>query len=130
MSFDYRFDIYIMDETTGIFTPLQFDCRKTYQTIYDLYSNGVSEPTEYDVLFDIYDSATIKLPKKNTCSKFFNEFMSPLYLFQLFSIILWFIDEYFYYTCSVTFMLCITLAMSFYEILTDDPGIEKFAGDE
>ena len=101
-----------------------------YQSIYDLYSSGVSEPTEYEVLYDIYESAAIKLPKKNVCNAFFAEFMSPLYLFQLFSIVLWFIDEYFYYTCSVTFMMAITLAMSFYEILTEESGVDKMVDDE
>lgn len=71
ISFDYRFDIYIMNEKTKIFTPLEFDWRKPYQTIYDLYSKGVSEPTEYQVLFDIYESATIQLPKRNILNAFF-----------------------------------------------------------
>lgn len=56
--------------------------------------------------------------------------MSPLYLFQIFWMVLWFVDEYFYYTWSVTFMTSLTLLMSFYEILTDDPNIEKFKADE
>lgn len=53
-----------------------------------------------------------------------------MYMFQLFSIILWFVDEYFYYTCSVTFMMVLTLSMGFYEIITDDTGIDKMADDE
>lgn len=130
ISFDYRYDIYIMDETTKAFTPVQFDCRKPYQAIYDLYSSGVSEPTEYEVLYDIYESATIKLPKKNVFGVFFVEFMSPLYMFQLFSIVLWFVDKYFYYTWSVTFMLGLTLIVSFFEIVSDDSGIEKMKDDE
>lgn len=119
-----------MDESTKVFTPLQFDCRKAYQTIYELYSKGVSEPTEYDILYDIYESATIQLPKKNVCNQFFVEFMSPLYLFQIFSIVLWFIDGYFYYSCSVTFFTATILLMSFYEIYTDKSGIDKMNNDE
>jgi magnesium-transporting ATPase (P-type) len=61
---------------------------------------------------------------------FLVEFMSPLYLFQIFSLTLWFIDEYFYYSWSATFFLTVTLLMSFYEIYSDDTGIEKMNDDE
>lgn len=87
-----------MDESTKVFTPLQYDCKKPYQAIYEFYSNGVSEPTEYEILWDIYGSAAIKIPKKNKFNLFITEFMSPLYLFQIFSLTLWFIDDYFYYS--------------------------------
>ena len=50
ISFDYRYDIYVMNDTTKVFTPLLFECRKPYQTIYDLYSHGVPEPSRYDFI--------------------------------------------------------------------------------
>ena len=130
ISFDYRFDIYIMNEKTKIFTPLEFDCRKPYQTIYDLYSKGVSEPTEYEVLYDIYESATIQLPKKNIWNAFFSEFITPLLVFQIFSIILWFYDSYYYYSLNVLIMLIITLIISFYELMRGGIDSQMMINDE
>ena len=130
ISFDYRFDIYIMNEKTKIFTPLEFDWRKPYQTIYDLYSKGVSEPTEYQVLFDIYESATIQLPKRNILNAFFTEFVTPMLVFQVFSIILWFYDSYFYYALNVLVMLTITLIISFIEMFNGGIGFQMMINDE
>lgn len=126
ISFDYRYDIYILNELTEVFTPLIFDCWKSYQTIYDLYSDGVSEPTEYNVLYDIYESATIKLPKKSM----FGVFAFELYSFQIFSICLWYFDEYFYYTTSVLTVLVLTILYELWQYWSDGDGINKITTDE
>ena len=126
ISFDYRYDIYIMNELTKVFTPLEFDCRKPYQTIYNLYSNGVSEPTEYEVLYDIYESATISLPRKN----FIEIFAIEWYLFEIFSCLLWFYDEYFYYSITVAIMLLLSFIFEVWEFWSEHIGIRKITADE
>lgn len=42
--------------------------------------------------------------------------LNPFYIFQLFSVILWSADEYYYYAVAILFMSVISIATSLYTI--------------
>lgn len=42
--------------------------------------------------------------------------LNPFYIFQLFSVILWSADEYYYYAVAIVFMSVISIATSLYTI--------------
>lgn len=46
----------------------------------------------------------------------FLQVLNPFYIFQLFSVILWSADEYYYYAAAIVFMSVISIATSLYTI--------------
>lgn len=46
----------------------------------------------------------------------FSQVLNPFYIFQLFSVILWCTDEYYYYAGAIVFMSVISIATSLYTI--------------
>ena len=42
--------------------------------------------------------------------------LNPFYIFQLFSVILWAFEEYYYYAATIVFMSFISIATSLYTI--------------
>ncbi|KAG7247173.1 hypothetical protein CRUP_029765, partial [Coryphaenoides rupestris] len=44
------------------------------------------------------------------------EVLNPFYIFQLFSVILWAFEEYYYYAATIVFMSFISIATSLYTI--------------
>lgn len=61
---------------------------------------------------------------------FVSEFISPLFIFQLFSFALWFYDEYVYYTTTVCTVMTITLLISFIEIARHSKGYNNMIDEE
>lgn len=49
-------------------------------------------------------------------SLFLHQVLNPFYIFQLFSVILWCVDNYYYYASAIVFMSVISIATSLYTI--------------
>uniref|UniRef100_A0A8D3D550 Polyamine-transporting ATPase 13A3 n=1 Tax=Scophthalmus maximus TaxID=52904 RepID=A0A8D3D550_SCOMX len=70
-------------------------------------------------LFFGVNEIAVKVPSvfKLLIKEYFNpEVLNPFYIFQLFSVILWSADEYYYYAVAIVFMSVISTATSVYTI--------------
>lgn len=47
---------------------------------------------------------------------FLHQVLNPFYIFQLFSVILWSAEDYYYYATAIVFMSVISIATSLYTI--------------
>lgn len=45
-----------------------------------------------------------------------HQVLNPFYIFQLFSVILWSVEDYYYYATAIVFMSAISIATSLYTI--------------
>uniref|UniRef100_A0A8D3ANK3 P-type ATPase A domain-containing protein n=1 Tax=Scophthalmus maximus TaxID=52904 RepID=A0A8D3ANK3_SCOMX len=70
--------------------------------------------TEHVRLFFGVNEIAVKVP--SVFKLLIKEVLNPFYIFQLFSVILWSADEYYYYAVAIVFMSVISTATSVYTI--------------
>jgi cation-transporting P-type ATPase 13A2 len=111
--FEFRFSQYQYSHSEGRFEPIEFDIYKPYSYLIDNYSEGVKEGAEYEGLRNTFGTCNIEIPDKGIFVLLIGSILNPFYIFQIFSVILWYFSEYeIYATCilitsiaSITFEL-------------------------
>ncbi|XP_054458122.1 polyamine-transporting ATPase 13A3 isoform X1 [Anoplopoma fimbria] len=98
------------DVLTGL-DDLQVSC----STLHLEHSAGLTRnQQEYRRLFFGVNEIAVKVP--SVFKLLIKEVLNPFYIFQLFSVILWSADEYYYYAVAILFMSIISIATSLYTI--------------
>ncbi|KAG9493978.1 hypothetical protein GDO78_001703 [Eleutherodactylus coqui] len=91
------------------------DDRVSCVAIHTEHSKGLSkELHDYRKLFYGINEITVKVP--SVFKLLIKEVLNPFYIFQLFSVILWTTDEYYYYACAIVLMSVISIISSLYTI--------------
>ena len=81
--------------------------------IVEKYSAGLN-PNEVSYMRKIFGICDIDI-KISSCGKIlFEELTDPFYLFQLYSIILWYCTKYYYYASVIVVLAIISLVLSVY----------------
>ncbi|KAL1023270.1 hypothetical protein UPYG_G00038510 [Umbra pygmaea] len=79
------------------------------------HSMGLSSTQqEYRRLFFGMNEMEVKVP--SILKLLFKEVLNPFYIFQLFSVTLWTVDEYHFYAAAIVFMSLVSIAVSLYTI--------------
>lgn len=90
---------------------LQVNC----STLHQEHSTGLTRnQQEYRKLFFGVNEIAVKVP--SLFKLLIKEVLNPFYIFQLFSVILWSADEYYYYALAIVIMSVISIATSLYTI--------------
>ncbi|XP_008328993.1 probable cation-transporting ATPase 13A3 isoform X2 [Cynoglossus semilaevis] len=90
---------------------LQISC----STLHSEHSSGLTRnQQEYRRLFFGMNEIAVKVP--SVFKLLIKEVLNPFYIFQLFSVILWTADEYYYYAAAIVFMSVISTATSLYTV--------------
>uniref|UniRef100_A0A7N8YE14 Polyamine-transporting ATPase 13A3 n=1 Tax=Mastacembelus armatus TaxID=205130 RepID=A0A7N8YE14_9TELE len=90
---------------------LQISC----STLHLEHSAGLSRnQQEYRRLFFGVNEIAVKVP--SVFKLLVKEVLNPFYIFQLFSVILWSADEYYYYAMTIVLMSVISIATTLYTI--------------
>ncbi|XP_049608682.1 polyamine-transporting ATPase 13A2 isoform X2 [Syngnathus scovelli] len=79
------------------------------------YKNGLSH-LEQNFRRQVYGPNVIDVPVKSYFKLLIEEVLNPFYVFQLFSMVLWTLDEYYYYSTSIFLISLISIGISLYEI--------------
>ncbi|KAK3533343.1 hypothetical protein QTP70_017177, partial [Hemibagrus guttatus] len=91
------------------------DLEPSCSSIHSDHSGGLSRnQQEYRRLFFGVNEIAVKVP--SLFKLLIKEVLNPFYIFQLFSVILWCADEYYYYAMAIMFMSIISIATSLYTI--------------
>ncbi|XP_034027851.1 cation-transporting ATPase 13A2 isoform X2 [Thalassophryne amazonica] len=75
----------------------------------------------------VYGVNLIDVPVKSYVQLLFEEVLNPFYVFQLFSITLWIIDEYYYYALCIFIISILSIATSLYEIRKQSTTLHNMA---
>ncbi|XP_072293964.1 polyamine-transporting ATPase 13A3 [Eucyclogobius newberryi] len=90
---------------------LQLSCSKVHSE----HSRGLNQnQQEYRRLFFGMNDIAVKVP--SVFKLLIKEVLNPFYIFQLFSVILWSADEYYFYAMAIVLMSVISIATSLYTI--------------
>lgn len=74
-----------------------------------------------------FGSCEVDVPKKSVVQILINEILNPFFLFQVYSIILWSWDEYYYYASCILIISVGTVILSLYETIKNHNEIRKMA---
>uniref|UniRef100_H3AWA2 Polyamine-transporting ATPase 13A3 n=1 Tax=Latimeria chalumnae TaxID=7897 RepID=H3AWA2_LATCH len=84
-------------------------------SMHDDHSKGLSKEVQnYRNLFFGVNEITVKVP--SVFKLLIKEVLNPFYIFQLFSVILWTTNEYYYYALAIVIMSVISVISSLYTI--------------
>jgi len=74
-----------------------------------------------------YGKCELYVPDKSILSLLIHEVLNPFYVFQIFSMILWFSDGYRLYASCILVVSLLSALQSIYEIKTNANSIRKMA---
>ncbi|XP_041377878.1 probable cation-transporting ATPase 13A3 [Gigantopelta aegis] len=83
-------------------------------TIHDEY-HGITEVEQKQKLL-LHGPNSIDVEVKSYWRLFIEEVLNPFYIFQVVSIILWVLDEYYYYSAAIFFISVVSISISLYEM--------------
>jgi cation-transporting ATPase 13A3/4/5 len=113
--FEYRLFKYIYSVDKGVFVPAEFQIENmTFSSIHKRYGQGLTEGEYFDH-DNYYGKNSTKIPEKGTLKLLIDEVLSPFYIFQLFSIIIWCFDDYMVYSGIILFLSSISIGTTLYE---------------
>ena len=112
--FKYKLFDYIFDETTLSFSSLKYRIKATQDVIQNKFTTGLNndEISHFKNIFGVCD---IDIKIHSIFQIILNELTDPFYLFQLYSIILWYCNEYEAYSTVIVVLTIISLVASVYE---------------
>ncbi|XP_061588580.1 polyamine-transporting ATPase 13A3-like isoform X2 [Cololabis saira] len=91
------------------------DVKVSCACVHSDHSSGLSKTLQdYRRLFFGENEIAVKVP--SLFKLLIKEVLNPFYIFQLFSVVLWSIENYYYYATAIVFMSVISIATSLYTI--------------
>ncbi|KAK4541847.1 hypothetical protein LTR36_007379 [Oleoguttula mirabilis] len=109
ISFLFQKRRFLYDQETGLFSPLTFAMDeepkpyiKEFQT-----SKGLQKKSEIERIQQHYGPNTFDIPVPSFSELFKEHAVAPFFVFQIFCVGLWMLDEYWYYSLFTLFMLIV-----------------------
>ncbi|KAL4462589.1 hypothetical protein ABPG74_000419 [Tetrahymena malaccensis] len=99
-TFTYRLYKFYFHENK--FNPIQIDLtRLQNKQILDLYGKGLKDQNTFSQQVSIFGLNNTEIPQKPTIKILIYEVLSPFYMFQLFSFLLWMVLPYYFYASII-----------------------------
>ena len=108
-SFLFQKRRFLYNDDTGSFTPLQFKMDKDPKPSIGEFqqSRGLRKKDEIERLEHHYGSNVFDIPVPTFTELFKEHAVAPFFVFQIFCVGLWMLDEYWYYSLFTLFMLVV-----------------------
>lgn len=117
--FEFRFTKYQFSEPERKFIPVEFDYYKSFSLLISSYSQGVREGEEYFKLVGKYGKCNIEIPDKGVLLLLIESILTPFYVFQIFSVILWMTTDYEVYAACIFLTSAISITVELIDIRTN-----------
>lgn len=120
--FVYRFIKYEWRADRSEFAPILFDCNMTFKQLRDRYTNDdiVGNLKQRQFMQEQFGRCEIAVPKKKVFALLIEEALNPFYLFQVFSMALWYWDGYYYYAFCIFAVSTGSIVVSLYDMITNN----------
>ena len=111
--FEYKLFDYIFNSKKDRFTTIDYQIKEKQSEIIEKYSAGLNK-NEIELMRLIFGKCDIDIRVSSIGKLLLDELTDPFYLFQLYSIILWYCTEYYYYASVIVILTVISLILSVY----------------
>ena len=127
--FTYRFINFEWKQDRNEFVPIKFDCALPYNELRAKFTSPGRFGNE--ALRQLqrmkFGHCQVDVPKKSVFGILVSEVLNPFYIFQVFSVILWMWDLYYYYASCILIISTGSVGISLYETMSNHNGIRKMA---
>lgn len=104
-----------------------FNTALNFQDLHSQYSAGIRNIQDYNIQLIKYGKCNIEVPIKSIPRLLTEEILNPFYLFQVFSMVLWYWDGYSYYATCILVISVTSATTSLVETLSNLRNIRKMA---
>jgi cation-transporting ATPase 13A3/4/5 len=124
--FQFKLFKYLYDKSADNFLSMKFKIKTTQETLHTTFLNGLNteEVTYQQKVFGICD---LDIEIDGVIKLLLKEVTTPFYIFQLFSVILWFSNNYAKFATIIVITTIISLIVSVYETRSNLLNIQKMA---
>ncbi|TBU30250.1 P-type ATPase [Dichomitus squalens] len=113
MFVDYRYNRFALDPRTGLFSMIREWRDASWMNIAAV-QNGLSKDVQVQ-RSTLFGPNLIDIEGKSTVSLLIDEVIHPFYIFQIASIILWSLDDYYYYAFCIALISAISIITTLVE---------------
>ncbi|ORX35704.1 hypothetical protein BD324DRAFT_631324 [Kockovaella imperatae] len=113
-SFTYQRDTYVWNTSTSAFTRIPYPCDaspelSTFQSSHGIitHPSATSNEPSLEALHATYGKNECHIPIPKFTELFVEHAVAPFFVFQMFCVALWCLDEYWYYSLFTAFMLVV-----------------------
>ena len=100
-------------ENEKIFTPIKLELNHfTNEEIHTYFGGGIKNIIDYNYCLNKYGQNIINFKGKSFIEIFIEQMMTPIYLYQIFSILIWFYNQYYIFACIALFLILIILTVN------------------
>ena len=115
-TFDYRLFKYYYDDEQKRFLPIRFSLKNfTNNQIHEVYGRGLKDDNAYEEKKSLHGLNSTEVPEKPIFKILVDEILSPFYLFQIFSCILWFYDDYQIYASVILATTAVSILLTLWD---------------
>lgn len=109
VSFLFQKRRFLYDAAASSFSPLEYAIDSEPKPLLDHFqkSRGISSATELSRIHQHYGDNTFDIPVPTFTELFKEHAVAPFFVFQIFCVGLWMLDEYWYYSLFTLFMLVV-----------------------
>jgi cation-transporting ATPase 13A2 len=124
--FGFKLFKYLYDRTNETFAAVKFKISTSQDVLHNQFLNGLSidEVTHQQKVFGVCD---LDIEVDGVFKLLLKEITDPFYVFQVFSVILWYNNEYSNYATIIVITTIISLIVSIYETSSNLLNIQKMA---
>ena len=109
--FEYKLFDYIFQKEKDNFTAIDYKIKEKQSIIIEDYSCRLN-PSEIELMRLLFGECDIDIRINSIGKILLDELTDPFYLFQLYSIILWYCTEYYYYASVIVVLTILSLILS------------------
>ena len=109
--FEYKLFDYIYITERDEFTSIDYKIKDKQVNIIEEYSSGLN-PNEIELMKSLFGICDIDIRVSSIGKILLEELTDPFYLFQVYSIILWYFTEYMYYASVIVVLTIVSLVVS------------------
>ena len=125
--FEFREERYRYIDEKDCFEQVGFPCGLPYNEVHSLLGRGIEDELTLDSRRSVYGSCLISVPVPTIYELLSSEIFNPFFLFQFFSTLLWFYENYRLYAGVIILMTVGSLASVVYETRRDIHKVHKRA---
>ena len=124
--FEYKLFDYIFIKEKDNFETIDYRIKQKQSVIIEEYSSGLN-PNEVKLMKLIFGICDIDIRINSVGTILLEELTDPFYLFQLYSIILWYCTEYYYYASVIVVLTVLSLILSVYGTYQNLKQLQKIS---
>jgi cation-transporting ATPase 13A3/4/5 len=125
-TFEYRYIRFILSPHTWEFVPNDIWRDSKWESV-EVALDGILDSADLARRQTLFKSNNIQIEEKPTVKILIDEVLHPFFLFQVASIILWSIDNYYYYATVIFLISLASILVTLYETKANMRKLRKFS---